>query len=101
MNRVFGLLISAFAFSAAGFGQYAISTIGLPVATVNQLYSTNVQTNSFVPATACNIVSGGLPTGMGLITNGSGCRISGTPSTAGTANFALTVSNNQGQITPP
>jgi len=100
MKRVLGLLLPAAVFAVTGFGQYAITTNGLPVATVNQNYSTNVQTNSFVPATACTIVSGSLPTGITSQPSGAGCLLSGTPGTAGTSNFAITVSNNQGQTTP-
>src|SRR5438093_13073669 len=77
MNRLLGLLISAFAFSATGFGQYAITTSGLPAATVNQSYSATVQTNSFVTTYTCNVVSGALPDGMTIQARGAGCRISG------------------------
>src|SRR5260370_4230950 len=100
MNRVLGCMLPLSAFSAAAFGQYAITTSGLPVATVNQSYTTTVQTNSFIQASACTIVSGALPSGIAIQPNGAGCLISGTPAIANTVNFAMTVTNNQGQTTP-
>lgn len=101
MNRIFGLLIPALALAVPGLAQYAIITNGLPTATVNQGYSTVVQTNGSASASACSIVSGTLPSGLSVQVNGTGCLISGVPSTAVTSNFSMTVSNTQGQTTPP
>ena len=98
MKHIFPLFLALFA-PAIGLGQYAISTTTLPIATVNQPYSTVIQTNGNASVTACTVVGGALPTGLGIQAVGSGCTISGTPNTAGSGAFALTVSNNQGQTT--
>src|SRR5262249_44098599 len=57
-------------------------------------------TNSTAPVTACTIVSGALPQGIGVQPNGAGCIVFGTPAVAATTAFSVSVSNNQGQTTP-
>jgi uncharacterized protein (TIGR03437 family) len=99
MNRVFSLLIPVVGLAASGFGQYAITTSSLPVAKVGQSYIAAIQTNSAASATFCSIVSGTLPAGLVILTNGTGCSIAGTPSVATAASFAVTVSNIQGETT--
>src|SRR5262249_30221016 len=81
-NRISWLLILSCVLPAAAFGQYAIITTSLPVATVGQSYGAAIQTNSTAPVTACTIVSGALPSGIGLQPSGSGCIVFGTPTVA-------------------
>lgn len=69
----------------------AISSASLPAAIVGVAYSHRVPTTGGVPPYSFAITGGTLPSGLAL--NASNGRIAGTPDTAGTQAFQLTVTD--------
>lgn len=67
----------------------AITTSGLPVATVGAAYSTTLSASGGSGTKSWTIAAGSLPAGLSLASNGV---LSGTPSAPGTASFTASVS---------
>ena len=74
----------------------SIATASLPTGAVNDSYSTTLAANNGVPPYTWSVTSGSLPPGFSPInTAGSGV-ISGTPTTAGSYSFTVTVTDSLG-----
>lgn len=70
----------------------AISTPSLPGATVGTAYSQTLQATGGISPYTWSLSAGSLPTGLTLAATGA---ISGTPSSAGTANFTVEVKDSE------
>ncbi len=89
------------AFAAGGYGYgvifeilpLLITTASLPGGTVNTPYSANLSATGGLPPYTWSIMIGSLPAGLTLEAN-SGV-IAGTPTTAGTSNFTVQVSDSE------
>lgn len=91
---LFGLL--ALTLIASAHGKVSITTSSLPSAEVGVVYpNTTLTANGGQPPYSWSSSSGALPPGLGLSGNG---KISGTPTTAGSYTFTVTVADNN---TPP
>lgn len=76
-------------------GSLNITTTTLPSGLVNRSYSQTLQATGGIQPYSWSIVSGSLPAGLSLSSNGL---ISGTPTTPGTASFTVSVTDSgQGQ----
>ncbi|MEZ2345742.1 beta strand repeat-containing protein [Terriglobus sp. RCC_193] len=73
-----------------------ITTSSLPAGTVNTAYSAQVQAGGGTTPYTWSITSGSLPTGLALSRNGV---LSGTPTSPGTASFAVQVADSNGAST--
>ena len=71
-----------------------IGTTSLPAGTVNQPYSQQVQVSGGNGTLTWSISGGSLPPGLALSPTGT---ISGTPTTQGTFNFTVSVTDSLGQ----
>lgn len=74
----------------------SLGTVSPPAGTVGAAYSSSVISNARTGGTATftfDLATGGLPPGVNLLANG---QLSGTPSTAGTYNFAARVTDIAG-----
>jgi subtilisin family serine protease len=72
-----------------------ITTTSLPGGTVNQAYSQSVTATGGSTPYSWSVVSGSLPPGLSLSPTGTpSATISGTPTTAGTYNFTVQVTDN-------
>jgi hypothetical protein len=74
----------------------SITTSALPAGTVGQAYSSTLVATGGTPPLAWSVTSGALPAGLAL--NGSTGVLSGTPTTAGTANVTVQVKDANGSI---
>ena len=75
-----------------------ITTTSLPGGTVNQAYSQPVTATGGTTPYSWAVVSGSLPPGLSLSPTGTpSATISGTPTTAGTYNFTVQVTDNAAQ----
>jgi hypothetical protein len=93
-SAVFSITITSMSLSLT------IST--LPSGTVNVPYSSNIGVTGGTAPYSCTIVSGTIPAGLTL--TAAGCLVSGTPTTAGTANLSVKAtdsSNPQETTTGP
>ena len=89
------------AFAAGGFGYgvvfeitpLLITTGSLPPGRVNNPYSANLSVTGGAPPYTWSIIKGSLPAGLTLGANNG--VISGTPTTAGTSNFTVQVSDSE------
>ena len=70
-----------------------ITTTSLPSGTVNSPYSATLSATGGLPPYTWSIIKGSLPAGLTL--NPSSGVISGTPTTAGTSNFTVQVSDSE------
>jgi hypothetical protein len=77
-------------------GPLAITTTSLPNGTVGTFYNQQVNANGGVPPYNWSVSSGTMPPGLGLNSNGGNEYVSGTPTTTGTYNFTLQVTDNVG-----
>ncbi|MDF9409532.1 MAG: putative Ig domain protein [Pelotomaculum sp. PtaB.Bin013] len=68
-----------------------ITTTALANGLVNSEYNAGIGVTGGTSPYSFSLTSGGLPTGLSLASNGT---ISGTPTTAGTWNFTITVTDN-------
>lgn len=78
----------------------SLTTTALPNGTVNVAYNATIGVSGGTGPYSCSITSGTLPTGLTL----NGCAVSGTPTTAGTSNLQVKVtdsSNPQESTTGP
>ena len=77
-----------------------ITTSSLPGGTVNQPYSQLVQAAAGIGALTWSMTAGSLPPGLAIVPppTGSSITISGTPTTQGTFNFTLRVTDTLGQF---
>jgi hypothetical protein len=71
-----------------------INTTSLPSGTVGTTYSSSLSASGGTPGYSWTVTSGGLPAGLTL---SSGGQISGTPSTSGTSNFNVQVTDSGSQ----
>ena len=71
--------------------QLAITTTSLPSGVINAPYSVGLQSTGGVGTIAWNVTTGSLPAGLTLTSAGA---ISGTPTTAGASNFAVTAKDS-------
>jgi hypothetical protein len=74
-----------------------VTTTTLPAGTVGTPYSQTLTASGGTGGNTWTITAGALPAGLTL---GSGGDITGTPTTAGTANFTATVTDNGGHTAP-
>jgi hypothetical protein len=76
-----------------------ITTTSLPAGTVNQPYSRTVQAAAGIGALTWSIPVGSLPPGLTIAPlTGPNVTISGTPTTQGTSNFTVRVTDTLGQF---
>lgn len=75
------------ALSIAIVQQLVITSTSLPTGAVTSLYSATLQSSGGVPAVTWSLSTGTLP--AGLVLNANTGAITGTPTTAGTANFTV------------
>ena len=73
----------------------SVTTVSLPAGTVGVSYSQTLQGTGGVTPYTWQLASGSLPSGLNLSSSGT---ISGTPSTAQTANFTVTLTDANGQV---
>jgi len=75
-----------------------ITTTSLPNGTAGQPYSQRVQATGGIGALVWNVSAGSLPAGLNLNPSGpSGGTISGTPTSGGTSNFTVRITDSVGQ----
>ncbi|ACO33900.1 Ig domain protein [Acidobacterium capsulatum ATCC 51196] len=72
-----------------GAAALSLTTASLPNGTVNVPYTATIGVTGGTSPYACSITSGTLPAGLTL----SGCTVTGTPTTAGTANLTVKVTD--------
>lgn len=83
-------------FSITIVAPLAVTVGGLPTGTLNVNYTSQTLTASGgLPGYSWSVSSGSLPAGLGLTVTESGTVISGVPTSAGTFNFTLTVTDTQ------
>jgi len=73
-----------------------ITTTSVPGGTVGTSYNQNVQASGGVQPYNWSILNGSLPPGLSLSTNNNVGNISGIPTTTGTYNFTIQVTDNDG-----
>ena len=89
VKRSCNACIRAFTVAVSVGGEPSIMTTSLPVGTVGQAYTCNLNAAGTTPITW---KASGLPNGLSL----SGNNITGTPTTAGTYSVTVTATNNKG-----
>ncbi|MFL6276736.1 MAG: FG-GAP-like repeat-containing protein, partial [Blastocatellia bacterium] len=82
-------IVTIYPGTGGGGGSLSITTASLPNGTVNTVYAATLQATGGTPPYSWSLTSGALPAGLSL--NASTGVISGTPTTAATANFTVQV----------